>query len=100
MFKDWAEKFSIKAFRLITIIWGAQMIYAAGMIVFSVFRTGEFLYLDTFIVEINETFRKSVVAILLTRTVGNIFEFNNGGIFGESIRDNEEDDFYDVDNLQ
>lgn len=97
MFKNWAEKFSIKAFRLITIIWAVQMIYAAGMIVFSVIQTGSFLYLDTFITEINDTFRKSVIAILLTRTVGNIFEFNNGGIFGESQK--EGDDYFDLDNV-
>lgn len=85
-YRLWAVQFSQKAFKIITAVWIAEMIFSAVMMAVAIVVTGQFAYLDTFIIEINSTFRASVIALLLTRTVGNIFQFNNGGIFGESIQ--------------
>jgi len=84
-FRKWASSFSIFALRLITILWTISLLFSMTMIVVGVILTQQFLYLDIFITESFKIFHDSVITILLTRTVGNIFEYNNGGIFGTSI---------------
>ena len=68
------------------------MIFAAVVITIALFRTGEFSYLDTYITSVCGCFSAAVITGLITRVIGNAFEFNNGGIFGQSIgkeRDND-----------
>lgn len=78
--------------KLITILWTVFLSLAVILILVAIIVTREFSYLDTFIQEISKTFRAAVVSILITRTVGNIFQFNNGSIFGESIREEDTDE--------
>lgn len=86
-FKKWATSFSVKILKLITILWASFLAYSAIVMTIAIFQTGQLVSLDTFISEVSETFRDAVVAILITRTVSNIFEFNNGGLFGTSMRE-------------
>lgn len=88
--KKWANGFSVKVLKLITIGWIAFMIYASVMMAIAIYQTGEFSYLDTFIMEICGVFKMSVIGVLLTRTIGNVFQYNNGGIFGTSVNGNED----------
>lgn len=91
-FKRWAVGFTATVLKLITIIWGGCMIFAAVVITIALFRTGEFSYLDTYITSVCGCFSAAVITGLITRVIGNAFEFNNGGIFGQSIgkeRDND-----------
>lgn len=83
-FKAWAVGFSATALRIITIAWIIFMLYSAVLMGISLFKTGNLETLGLFITEVNKTFIASVVTILITRVVGNLFEFNNGGIFGYS----------------
>lgn len=61
------------------------MVYSAIMILFAVIKVGDFSYLDTFISDNGETFRIIVGVNLISKTVENVFKFNNGGLFGTSI---------------
>lgn len=93
-FKSWAVGFTAKVLKLITTIWGGCMIFAAVIITIALFKTGEFSYLDTYITSVCGCFSAAVITGLVTRVIGNAFEFNNGGIFGQSIgkeREREDD---------
>ena len=89
-FQRWATGFTANVLRLITAIWGFCMVFAAVVITLALYRTGGFSYLDTFINRVCDCFMAAVVTGLITRVIGNVFEFNNGGIFGVSRK--EEDD--------
>ena len=96
-FKRWAVGFTATVLKLITIIWGGCMIFAAVVITIALFRTGEFSYLDTYITSVCGCFSAAVITGLITRVIGNAFEFNNGGIFGQSIGKERDDDSTDCD---
>ena len=68
------------------------MAFAAVMIAYLAIKTDALIEINTLIVEVNKTFVAAVVSILITRVVGNVFEYNNGGIFGKSIRKEKEND--------
>jgi len=89
-FKKWSVGFSAKVLKIITAAWLAFMVFTAVMMAIGLHQTGSLYDIGTFIVEINKTFCAAVVGILITRTVGNIFEYNDGGIFGISRRGEEE----------
>lgn len=84
-FRRWSLSFSVAAIHLITVIWASSLIFSAVLILIETLHTGDQSCLNTFISETSETFRDSVVTIVIARTVGNIFEYNDGGIFGKSV---------------
>lgn len=89
-FKSWAVGFTASALKIITAAWLATTVFSAIAMVLAIYKTGQFSYLDTFIIESNTTFRASVVTLLITRTVGNVFEHNDGGPWGTSRTGGEE----------
>lgn len=85
-FKKWSTGFSAKVLILITTFWAVMNAYALFLVTVQFIRFGilDSDVLKLFIEKINETFLASVVSILITRTVSNVFQFNEGGIFGIS----------------
>ena len=90
-FKSWATGFSATVLKLITFLWACFMGYSAVMITIAVYETGSLVEVGTFITEVNKTFIASVVTILIARVVENVFEHNDGGIFGHSIKEETND---------
>lgn len=90
-FRKWAVGFTATVLKLITLIWGGCMVFAAVVITIALFRTGEFSYLDTYIQYVCGCFTAAVITGLITRVIGNVFEFNDGGIFGFSRKENDND---------
>ena len=90
-FKTWAVGFTAAALKLITGAWIATTAFSAVAMIIAIYVTGQFSYLDTFISETNLTFRASVVTLLITRTVGNVFQYNDGAVFGTSRKEEEAD---------
>ena len=84
-FKSWSTSFSARVLTLITILWASFMTFAAVMIAYLAIKTDALVEINTLIIEVNKTFVAAVVSILITRVVGNVFEHNNGSIFGKSI---------------
>ena len=81
----WSLTFTKKVICLVTVLWFIQLIFSAIMIWYSVKTTGTFNYLDTFITDNGESFRLIVGANTISKTVENVFKYNEGGIFGKSI---------------
>lgn len=90
-FKKWAVGFTATVLRLITALWGLCMVYAAVIMTLALYRTGEFSYLDTYITKVCDCFMAAVVTGLITRVVGNVFQYNDGSIFGFSREENNND---------
>ena len=84
-FMYWSLTFTKKLIIICTIIWAFCVFYSAIMIFFAVISVGDFSYLDTFISDNGETFRIIVGVNLISKTIENVFKFNNGGIFGTSL---------------
>lgn len=84
--KKWANGFSATVLRIILGLWTFSMIFGAFVIGYSLLKLGTIEEPVNFISEINSTFGASVVAILITRTIGNIFEYNDGVVWGTSHR--------------
>lgn len=84
MFK-WSLSFTKKVVTLVTILWAIQLVYSAIMIWFAVQTQGNFSYLDTFITDNGESFRLIVGANIVSKTIENVFKYNEGGIFGKSV---------------
>jgi hypothetical protein len=70
---------------MVTVIWAIQLLYSAIMILYAVKTCGDFSYLDSFITDNGETFRLIVGTNIVSKTVENVFKYNEGGIFGKSI---------------
>lgn len=81
----WSLSFTKKVITLVTIIWFLQLVFSAIMICYAVMLQGNFSYLDTFISDNGETFRLIVGTNIVSKTVENVFKYNEGGIFGKSI---------------
>lgn len=93
----WSLTFTKKVVTLVTIIWSIQLIYSAIMIWYAVQMQGNFSYLDTFISDNGETFRLLVGTNIISKTIENVFKYNEGGIFGKSItEDTQEVDSNDI----
>lgn len=90
VFMVWTLTFTKKVVILVTVLWALQIIYSAVMIGFSVYAQGNFSYLDTFIGDCGETFRLIVGMNIVSKTIENVFKYNEGGIFGSSIKPEEE----------
>lgn len=84
-FFNWSLTFTKKLIVICTALWALFMTYAAIMILFAVFKVNDFSYLDTFITDNGETFRLVVGTNIISKTIENVFKFNNGGIFGTSL---------------
>ena len=91
----WSLTFTKKVIVLVTILWIFQLIYSAVVILYAIKVQGNFSYLDSFIADNGETFRLIVGTNIISKTVENIFKYNEGGIFGKSttlnINKNEEE---------
>lgn len=90
-FMSWSLTFTKKLVLACTAVWICSTLYSAIVIMYAISSVGDFSYLDTFISESSETFRVVVGANLITKTIENVFHYNNGGIFGTSIPENGED---------
>ena len=86
----WTLTFTKKLIIACTAIWAFCVFYSAIMILFAVIKVGDFSFLDTFISDNGETFRIIVGANLISKTVENVFKYNNGGLFGTSIPETKE----------
>ena len=94
MFK-WSLTFTKKVVTLVTILWTIQLIFSAILIWYAVQTQGNFSYLDTFISDNGETFRLLVGVNIVSKTIENVFKYNEGGIFGTSItyKENSEEEY-------
>ena len=88
MFK-WSLSFTKRVIVTVTILWVIQLIYSMIMIWYAVKTQDNFSYLDSFIADNGETFRLIVGTNIISKTIENIFKYNEGGIFGSSITPNE-----------
>lgn len=88
--KRWSNSFSMAVLKLITGFWVFFNLYILILITVRFFMYGaiEAEILTTFIEKMSEVFLASVVSIVIARTFGNIFQFNDGGIFGTSNNNN------------
>lgn len=84
-FVKWSMTFTKKVITLITIVWFIQLIFSAIMIWYAVKTEGNFSFLDTFITDNGESFRLLVGVNIVSKTIENVFKYNEGGIFGTSI---------------
>lgn len=91
-FFKWSITFTRKVITLVTLIWLIQTIFSACMILYAVETQGNFSYLDTFISDNGETFRMIVGAYLITKTIENVFKYNEGGLFGTSVKEEEKEE--------
>lgn len=82
----WSFTFTKKVITLVTFLWFLQLIYSAIMIWYAVKMQGNFSYLDTFIMDNGETFRLIVGVNIASKTIENVFKYNEGGIFGTSVK--------------
>ena len=81
----WSLTFTKRVIVLVTAIWFVQLIYSAIMILYAVKTCGDFSYLDTFITDNGESFRLIVGTNIISKTIENVFKYNEGGIFGKSV---------------
>lgn len=95
MFK-WSLTFTKKVVTLVTVLWCLQLVYSAIIIWFAVQTQGNFSYLDTFITDNGESFRLIVGANIVSKTIENVFKYNEGGIFGHSVTAQETDEYIET----
>lgn len=81
----WTLSFTKKVVTLVTIAWFIQMVFSAIMIFYAVKAKGDFSFLDTFITDNGETFRLIVGANIVSKTIENVFKYNEGGFFGQKV---------------
>lgn len=97
----WSLTFTKKVITFVTIIWFLQLVFSAVMICYAVILQGNFSYLDTFINDNGETFRLLVGTNIVSKTIENVFKYNEGGIFGKSITpETQENDDLEVINTE
>ena len=82
----WSLTFTKKVITLVTFLWFLQLVYSAVMIWYAVKTQSNFSYLDTFINDNGETFRLIVGTNIVSKTIENVFKYNEGGLFGTSIK--------------
>ena len=83
-FKSWSLSFTMHVLTLLTVFWFIFMVYSGILIWYTIYKTGEFSFLDTYISRICDCFMAGVITGLITRTIGNVFEFNDGSFMGVS----------------
>ena len=85
----WFLTFTKRVVILVTILWLIQTVYSALVIVYAVKCFDNFSYLDVFISDNGETFRLIVGTYIITKTIENVFKYNEGVIFGKSVKPQE-----------
>lgn len=90
-FFNWSLTFTKKLIVICTVLWAFCILYSAVMILFAVIKVGDFSYLDSFITDNGETFRIVVGVNLISKTIENVFKYNNGGLFGTSLPEKSEE---------
>ena len=88
----WSLSFTKKVIVLVTLTWVIQMTYSAILIFYAVKTQGDFSFLDTFISDNGESFRLIVGVNIVSKTIENIFKYNEGGIFGKKVVSVESED--------
>lgn len=88
----WSLSFTKKVIVIVTVVWVIQITYSAIMILYAVRTQGNFSYLDSFISDNGETFRLIVGTNIVSKTIENVFKYNEGGIFGKSVTKENEDE--------
>lgn len=86
-FQKWTYGFSAKVLKVVFALWAVSIVFCMFVIGYALFTSGDIAEPVNFMHEINSTFGTTVVGVLITRVVGNVFEHNNGGIFGQSINE-------------
>lgn len=81
----WSLSFTKRVIVTVTILWIIQLVYSMIIIWYAVKTQGNFSYLDSFIADNGETFRLIVGTNIVSKTVENIFKYNEGGILGKSL---------------
>lgn len=85
----WSLTFTKKVIVLVTLLWFVQLVFSGFMILYAVKMCGDFSYLDSFINDNGETFRLIVGTNIVSKTIENVFKYNDGGIFGKSVESEE-----------
>ena len=88
---NWSLTFTKKVVTLVTVLWFLQLVFSAIMILYAVKMQGNFSYLDSFITDNGDTFRLIVGVNIVSKTIENVFKYNDGGIFGTSISTKSEE---------
>ena len=73
----WAWEFTKGLITTITILYFICTAVEIALIVLAIYQTGTFSYLDTFITEINTTFRDIVCVNLVKCIIENVFKYND-----------------------
>ena len=80
---SWSWEFTKLIVTILTIVYFLIMIYCGVVIWMGMYKLAITTYLDTFITEINETFRLIVGANVIKAGVENVFKYNDFGGKGE-----------------
>ena len=80
---SWSWEFTKLIVTMLTIVYFLIMIYCGVVIWMGMYKLAVTTYLDTFITEINETFRLIVGANVIKAGVENVFKYNDFGGKGE-----------------
>lgn len=75
----WTWGFTKVIVSLLTVLYFIIMIYCGFVIWFGMSKLSMVTYLDTFMTEINETFRLIVGANVIKATIENVFKYNDFG---------------------
>ena len=94
-FQKWTYGFSATVLKVVFALWAVSIVFCMFVIGYALFTSGDIAEPVNFMHEINSTFGTTVVGVLVTRVVGNVFEHNDGGIFGTSIREENDNDSTD-----
>lgn len=81
----WMFKFTKIVIAIVTFLFIAESIFSGVAIFYAMKYQGTFSYLDTFITDNGETFRQVVGIYIISKTIENVFKYNDGSIFGKSI---------------
>ena len=93
--RSWANGFSACCLKTILLIWLVTIGYCMFVITYALVTTGEISEPITLLGEVCKIFSVSICTVLITRTIGNAFEYNDGGIWGRShggVEENSDDE--------
>ena len=91
----WTWGFTKVIVSLLTVLYFIIMIYCGFVIRFGMSKLSMVTYLDTFMTEINETFRLIVGANVIKATIENVFKYND---FGGKVKSCNKNDRTSIDN--
>ena len=91
----WTWGFTKVIVSLLTVLYFIIMIYCGFVIWFGMSKLSMVTYLDTFMTEINETFRLIVGANVIKATIENVFKYND---FGGKVKSCNKNDTTSIDN--